>query len=734
VQATLHALTEELDILRATALLPKLTKGLNPEQERALLADDGAVLVLAGAGSGKTTVLTRRVARLLSEGTPPERLFVATFTRKAADEMAARLKELLGDAGEALTEHLWIGTFHSHCLRILKQDQVAAGIQGFQIADEQWQLRAMRAILGDKDGRVKGLPSPPFGLNIAYDPKSALSAISAVKNRGHSVEFAERAFREHSPTMGDAPINTLCRIWRSYEMSKEARFDLLAKKHTRRLDFDDLLIECLRLLQEFPEVREKYQARFDEILIDETQDTSQIQWEIARLLAGRKGNVFIVGDIGQSIYAFRGADPRATIAQFTSTYPHGAIMRLSANYRSTGAIVRAANELIGQADIDKRFRLDMKPVRPEGLPPEWIEHVDAETEAEWVAQTLQDARTTGGLQLRNHAILFRTNAYSRCLEEALVTLGVPYRLEGALGFYGRSEVQDLVAFLQLSIERDSAEADRAVTRILNVPTNSFGKHTHFLGGGFLGLAIGQAISKRVSLYRMLLDGDWNTKQGLAVRDFRDFVKQVAQAGPSAEARLRKARDLGYDSYLVREQGTVEDEGNSRLDNLEELCVSAARFPTAAAFLEFVRAQQKSAQDEPAGDCVELMTVHRAKGLEWDTVIVCGFALGMIPHHRSVHWIDEEHTVYEPESVEEERRLAYVAITRARTRVVLSWPRSHQSRSLSRSPFLSEMPSIGATMPDPPIECDGNGDKPVKPAKKTRKKAASKKSIVGRNLQ
>ena len=694
MQATLDAITEDLHKLRSEALLPKLEAGLNEQQMQAFHHGVGPALVLAGAGSGKTTVLTRRVARLLAEGVAPERLFVATFTKKAADQMKERLALLLGEGGEAIVEKLWIGTFHAHCLRILKHEwgHLYGKAGYFQLADENWQVRVAKAILGDKDWMARGLPSPPFGLNVAYDPKGALSAVSAVKNRGYDVSEAEAAFREHEPNWADPTIGTLTKFWRCYEQAKQAKFDILAKKPSRRLDFDDLLVETLKLLQEQKEVREKYQRHFQYVLIDETQDTSRVQWEISRLLCAAHGNIFIVGDVGQAIYSFRGCSPEATVGQYGGAYPNGAIIRLPANYRSSATIVRAANELIGQSSIDAKYRLEMAFTQAEGEEPSQHEHATADDEAQWVAETLKGLQSAGAV-LQDCAVLFRTNAYSRALEEAFVKGGVPYVLQGAMGFYARREVRDLCAFLQLTVERDGPGADEAVRRVLNIPSLKFGKPTHFLGHAFIAEVETQAGRRGCSFYKILQTGMFKTSQGLAVKDFRDMVKDIHDAGEGAEERLRAIRALGYDDWLLREEGHVEDEGNSRLDNLEELCVAARAFPTPADFLAFVAAQNKPREGEEVGDAVEMMTIHRAKGLEWPNVFVVGFAFGMLPHHRSLRWLDDDKTQLLADSIEEERRLAYVALTRAKSRVYLSWPLQHQTRALTRSPFLAEMPSL-----------------------------------------
>ena len=357
--------------------------------------------------------------------------------------------------------------------------------------------------------------------------------------------------------------------------------------------------------------------------------------------------------------------------------------------------------------MDDRYRLEMSSAQAEGPVPEAHEHIDADSEAKWVAERLK-VMTDQGVGLKDCAVLFRTNAYSRAIEEAFIAAGIPYRLEGALGFYGRKEIRDLVAFLHLSIERDSAHADEACKRILNVPSRGFGKPTHFLGGSFIAGVESQAALKGISFYRALMTGQFKTTQGIAVKDFRDMIKVVSEAGESAEARLRKAREIAYDDYVTREDGDIEEEGYSRIDNLEELCVSSGAFPTAADYLNFVLAQQTKAGEEPPSDCAEMMTIHRAKGLEWGAVFVVGFAQGMLPHHRSIRWFDEDKTQLIPDSIEEERRLAYVALTRAKRHLFLTWPRIHQTRGLSRSPFLAEMPSLPDYNPAPEPELKPEG--------------------------
>ena len=284
--------------------LPDLAAGLNTQQQEAFAHTKGAALVLAGAGSGKTTVLLRRIARLLTEGVPAERLFVTTFTRRAAQEMADRLVALVG---EEAVHGLWLGTFHSHCLRILKKEWAEKfGKEGkFDLADENWQKRVCRAILGKPDDYAR-LPSPPFAQNMRMDPKMALLAVSAAKNQGQTCEAGETALARLYPDWEVPAVEGVARFWRCYEQSKLKEYDVLSKTPSRRLDFDDLLVEAYLLLRDDPQVRRYYQEKFDYVMVDETQDTSAVQWELARLMAARHGNVFIVGDAGQSVYGFRG--------------------------------------------------------------------------------------------------------------------------------------------------------------------------------------------------------------------------------------------------------------------------------------------------------------------------------------------------------------------------------------------------------------------------------------------
>ena len=672
--------------------LPDLAAGLNAQQFEAFSHTDGAALVLAGAGSGKTTVLLRRIARLLNEGVPAERVFVTTFTKRAAQEMSDRLVALVG---EEITKGLWIGTFHAHCLRILKKEW--ADLYGkeagkWDLADEGWQKRVCRAILGKPDDYAK-LPSPPFAQNMRMDPKQALLAVSAAKNQGQTCETGETTLARLYPDWEPPVIENVAKFWRCYEMAKEKQYDLLAKVPARRMDFDDLLVEAYQLLRDNGDVRGRYQNAFDFVLVDETQDTSTVQWEIARILAERSGNLFLVGDVGQSVYGFRGCDPRITVMSFKKSFPHGDIIRLPANYRSQGTVVTVANELIAHADLDDRYRLFMETTRPPGVDPGLHQHVDAEAEANGVVERLRAFLNEGRTQFKDFAVLYRTNAYSRAFEDALITAGIPYQITGGTGFYNRREVKDLLAYVQLSVDPHSPAGDEAAKRVLNIGSKRFGRPTRFLGRAFITHVEGLQAKLGCSFYEALKRGQFKTAQDLAVLDFRRQIQEIHDAGETAAVRLTAARQSGYDDYVLAEEGEQEDdgEGSSRLENLDELVAASARFYAPEALLTFVAGQiRKAQQSQRSLDAVHLMTIHRAKGLEWPCVFVVGFAMNLLPHIRCLRYVNGELL---PESLEEERRLAYVAITRAKDQFFLSWPQFHNGKSLGASPFLGEMPTL-----------------------------------------
>ncbi|MBC8140922.1 MAG: ATP-binding domain-containing protein, partial [Armatimonadetes bacterium] len=294
---------------------------------------------------------------------------------------------------------------------------------------------------------------------------------------------------------------------------------------------------------------------------------------------------------------------------------------------------------------------------------------------------------------KDFAVLYRTNAYSRGIEDALIAAGVPYQITGGTGFYNRKEVKDLLAYLQLSVDPHCAAGDAAAKRVLNIASKKLGTPTRFLGAGFVRVVEESAEKHGCSFYEALRRGSYKTTQDVAVKDFRDQIKEIHAAGDSAAARLTAARQSGYDDYILAEEGEKEDdgEGSSRLENLDELVASSARFHAPEAMLTFVAGQIRKANESSRSlDAVNIMTIHRSKGLEWNTVFVIGFAMNLLPHHRCLRYVDGELMA---SSLEEERRLAYVAITRAKDRFALSWPQYHNGKALGPSPFLNEMPTL-----------------------------------------
>ena len=674
-----------------------LAEGLNPDQRTAFDVHHGAALVLAGAGSGKTTVLLRRIARLIHDGVPPARILVATFTKRAAEEMQDRLAKLLGDTA---IEGIWIGTFHAHCLRILKIETARRlGKEGrFEIADESWQKRVCRAILSKPDPNGR-LPSPPFGQNMRMDLKAALLAVSAAKNSGHHVDEAETVLARLHPDWEPPVVESNARFWRCYEMAKQKQFDVTSRVPARRLDFDDLLIEAYTLLRDFPEIRQTWQEQFDFLMVDETQDTSEVQWEFARILAEPHGNLFVVGDVGQSIYGFRGCDPRRTVMAFQKAFPAGRIIRLPANYRSTEPVVVIANELIAHADLDDRYRLLMDRTRIGGDDPDLHQHVDADSEAAAVVARIRARLQSHHLHFKDFAILYRTNAYSRAFEDALIAAGIPYQITGGTSFYNRREVKDLLAFVQLSVDPNCPAGADAAKRVINMASKRFGRPTRGLGPGFVKKVDEVAEKNGWTFYETLRRGAFTTAQDVAIQDFRRQVKEIHDSGDTAQARLKAARSSGYDDYLLSEEGDSDDdgEGSSRLENLDELVALSAKFHGPEALLTFVTGQiRKAGESSRSIDAVQVMTVHRAKGLEWASVHVVGFAMNLLPHHRSLVYADGELL---PDSLEEERRIAYVAITRAKQWLGLSWPQYHNGKALGPSPFLMEMPTLAPLVDD-----------------------------------
>ncbi|HHL39309.1 MAG TPA: hypothetical protein ENJ37_02275 [Deltaproteobacteria bacterium] len=630
----------------------QLLDGLNELQRAAVTFGDGPLLVLAGAGSGKTRVLTSRIARLVSEeGVEPGRILAVTFTNKAAGEMRSRIEELIG--GHA--RHLWLGTFHAVGLRILRSAILRSGGPAeLTIYGDDEQLALVKEVFAE------------LGLSDkALSPRAVLSRISQAKNEGLGpAEFAASA----SDFFGER----VAKVYDLYQRKLRAM---------RAYDFGDLLCEPVRLLREDGELLESYSRRFRHILIDEFQDTNRVQHTLTTMLASAHRNVCAVGDPDQSIYAWRGADIR-NILDFEKTYPDATVLRLEQNYRSTRTILQAANSVI--ARNRGRFEKTLWTDNDHGEPVTYEEARDEYHEAELVAAAVRELAAAGE-PYRSMAVFYRTNAQSRVLEERFMREGLPYTIVGGLKFYDRMEIRDVLAYLRVAANRSDAVS---LGRIVNTPPRGVGKTTMERVrelAGRRGLTLYDAFVRAAEegLFRK------GGKVKRLLECFEDFtVAHGRREAPLHELALRLLEDCGYMEMWLAQRS---DEAMERVENIYEFLSAARDFEAANPeaglddFLDHVSLISDIDTYDEEADRVTLMTVHAAKGLEFPHVFIIGLEEGLFPHSRSM---DSE------EDVEEERRLFYVAMTRAERRLHLL---SASSRSLFgetryqlRSRFVDEI--------------------------------------------
>jgi DNA helicase-2/ATP-dependent DNA helicase PcrA len=624
-----------------------LLEGLNPVQAEAVTHADGPLLIVAGAGSGKTRVLTHRIAHLIRDrGISPFEILAITFTNKAADEMKARVGALVGP----VAEKMWVSTFHSACVRMLRRDADRLGYpKQFTIYDQADATRLTGYVIRD----------------MALDPKrfparAVHATISAAKNDGISADgFAERAQAVFERKVAD--------IFKEYQSRL---------RRAGAMDFDDLLGVTVQLLHTQPDVLEHYQRRFKHVLVDEYQDTNTVQNDLVVALAKEHHNVCVVGDGDQSIYRFRGADMR-NILEFENAFPDVTIVVLEQNYRSTQTILDAANAVI--ANNLSRKPKELWTDRGDGYPIVRYHADDEVDEAQWVTREVAKLHDGGDMRWADIAVFYRTNAQSRVVEEHLTRMGVPYKVIGGTRFYDRREVKDALAYLRAVINPTD---EVSVKRILNTPKRG-------IGDGSVGKLDAYASAHGLSFMDALRRSADAGVSGTAVKgiaaflELLDSVDDLAQAdepAPLLQALLDRS------GYLIelQEERTIEAEG--RLENLAELVGSAEEAESIDTFLEQV--SLVSDQDEIDGDDsqVVLMTIHAAKGLEFPAVFIMGLEEGVFPHLRSIG---------EPDELEEERRLAYVAITRAQERLYLShaWSRTLYGGTQYNPPsrFLDEIP-------------------------------------------
>jgi DNA helicase-2/ATP-dependent DNA helicase PcrA len=627
---------------------------LNQEQRSAVLHTNGPALVLAGAGSGKTRVITYRLSRLLQEEKIPAfNLLGVTFTNKAAGAMKDRVTKLVGSSA---CKEMFLGTFHALCLRFLKAHAEKLGYRpGFTIYDSDDQLALVKEVLWDLKMDEK-----------ETRPWSVHSFVSAAKNELMTPEYyAEQA--------------------NGFFMEKVAQVYPLYQAKLRQnnaMDFDDLLFNAVRLLEEFPDILAGYQERFRYVMVDEYQDINSAQYRLVNHLVAHHKNLYVVGDPDQSIYGWRGADIR-NILRFESDFPGSKVFKLEQNYRSTQTIIQAAQAVI--RNNAKRKEKDLVSFRELGEPVLYYQAEDDKQEADFVARTILERLGTQR-DFNRFAVLYRTNAQSRVLEEACRRYRLPYVLIGGMTFYERREVKDLLAYLKVLINPQDSVSLR---RIVNVPLRGIGSGTLEK----LELAAKRDdISLLDEIFRAPSTGEYPPKAATAIAGFGALVQGLVEFSKIVKPTEAVRAVLERSGYLSTLENEGTQEGRMRVENLKELVNSVAYYethtnePTLEGYLDQVSLSSDADDKDDEGNRVTLMTMHNAKGLEFGEVFVTGLEEGLFPHANSME---------EDKDVEEERRLCYVGMTRAMNRLVLSGSACRfvygtaQWRSPSR--FLAEIP-------------------------------------------
>lgn len=627
----------------------QFTEGLNEQQKQAVLHIDGPCLVLAGAGSGKTRVLTNRIAHLIDQGVPHHGILAITFTNKAAQEMRSRVSDLIPNFSGA-----WVQTFHSACYRILRMDIERLGYRSnFTIADDADSRSVIKGLLKE-DGDYETRPD-----EVYYAVKQAKNSLANPESFFSGLKLSFPAREKY------------LQIFKLYNQRL---------KQLNVVDFEDLILLNIRLFEEYPEVLEKYQNWFRYVLIDEYQDTNYAQYRWARLLASRDRNIFVVGDPDQSIYSWRGAEPY-NIKRFLQDYPETQVIKLQQNYRSTQIILSAANAII-QYNADREEK-ELFSDQPGGESLVNFCAGDSFQEAVFVADTIQDLVDRQNRNYRDFAVFYRTHAQSRTIEEALLRRNIPYRIIGGKRFYERKEVKDMLAYLRLACNPD----DRmSFGRIINVPRRGVGDKSLEkiqLVAEQTGQTLLQVLAEPQSIPGL------NRKTIEALQDFYGLITYIGDLAESG-ARLREILDQVFqNSGYIEELERTAPDAEVRIENLYELRSLALEFEEQGGErLEDFLAQTALAQDTDEQDysnAVQLMTFHGAKGLEFPVVFMTGMEEGVFPSYRSDT----------PEELEEERRICYVGITRAREQLYLTRAINRllygYERSNPPSRFLQEIP-------------------------------------------
>ena len=659
---------------------------LNEQQREAVYCTDGPLLILAGAGSGKTRVLTHRIAYLIEEkGVNPWNILAITFTNKAAGEMRERVDNLVGFGSESI----WVSTFHSTCVRILRRHIDRLGYDtNFTIYDTDDQKTLMKDVckLVEIDTKV-------------YKERNLLAAISSAKNEMISAqEYALNA-------QGDFGKEKIAKVYQEYEKQMHAN---------NALDFDDLLVKTVQLFETQPDVLENYQERFRYIMVDEYQDTNTVQFQLVSLLAGKYRDLCVVGDDDQSIYKFRGANIK-NILNFEQEFPDATVIKLEQNYRSTGNILDAANAVISNnvGRKDKQLWTD----NGEGEKIKFCQFDTGYDEAEYIADDIE-REVRNGASYNDHAILYRTNAQSRLFEERFVAQNIPYKIVGGVNFYARREIKDVLAYLKTI---DNGKDDLAVRRIINVPKRGIGLTT-------INRIQESAASRGIGFYDALLGLDLIPGVARGAAKLEGFValieyfKGVAETLSLSDLLQEVIDKTGYIESLEAEG---KEESETRIENIDELrskvavyeesCLDQDEKPTLSGFLEEVALVADIDSLDEEQDYVVLMTLHSAKGLEFPHVYLAGMEDGLFPSYMTVTSDDRE-------DMEEERRLCYVGITRAEQKLTMTSAMRRMVRGETQYNKVSRF------MKEIPLELLDNGNRSSKMFEE-RQEIPDRKSVV-----
>ncbi len=613
--------------------------GLNSKQREAVEVTEGPSLILAGAGSGKTRALTHRIAYLIYEKKiPPQNILAVTFTNKAANEMKERVSELLSSGGIKLNHQIpWLGTFHSICVKILRRE--IQGVSGFtsdySIFDSDDSLRAIKHAMRALDISEK-----------KYNPRAIRSFISSAKGELIGATLYKKYAHEHFQEI-------VSRVFVEYEK-------ILQKANA--LDFDDLIFKAVDMFQKNPSILKKYQDRFHYILVDEYQDTNHSQYIFLKLLAEARENIFVIGDDWQSIYSFRGAKFQ-NILDFKKDYPKAKTIYLEENYRSTDKILEAAQAVIKKNEMrsDKNLYTEKRG----GAPVVVAAAPDKLTEIEFILDEVLSLKEGEGRELRDFVILYRTNAQSRLFEEFMIRRQIPYRIIGAVRFYERKEVKDIIAYLRFMTNSSDAIS---LSRIINVPPRGIGDKT-----------LQKILSYDIGNWQNIVDIVPKSKAFFKIIE-RLRAETVALSPEGIIDRILS--DTGYKEFLS--DGSLESE--SRLENIEELKSAASSHEDLGSFLESIALISDIDDHHQSDNILTLMTIHSAKGLEFPVVFISGLEEGLFPHANSM---DDQF------ELEEERRLMYVGMTRARERLYLGFSKSRlmygSFQLCEPSRFLEELP-------------------------------------------